>query len=317
VSTSIPTGSALSTAGQQPLGEPSGVVFNLMRFAVHDGPGIRTTVFLKGCPLSCVWCHNPESQKPEPELMFLAERCIACGDCVSRCPRAAITWEGGPQTNRSTCDACGVCATVCVAGAREIAGRSMTVSEVLDQIERDTVFFDESGGGVTFSGGEPLMQPAFLEALLDACRKRGIHTAVDTCAMAALELVTRIASKADLLLCDVKAMHSAKHREYSGAPNDVILANLGLLAKSGKVLVRYPLIPGVNDSPEDLEQLSRFLLQHGLKQLNLLPYHRTGADKNTRLGRQCPFNGVPPPVERVEEVAVQLRDRGLTVKIGG
>ncbi|NOZ29769.1 MAG: glycyl-radical enzyme activating protein [Chloroflexi bacterium] len=298
-----------------------GIIFDFKRFSVHDGPGIRTTVFLKGCPLSCWWCHNPESQAPGPELIVRESRCIRCYACVAACEQGAISQNGGiPITDREKCVLCGACAEVCYAEAREIAGREMTVAEVMAEIERDAAFYEESGGGVTFSGGEPLLQGEFLIALLEACRERGIHTAVDTSGFAPWETMERVGQLADLFLYDLKLMDDAQHRKYAGATNRPILENLQALSKQGReIVLRIPLIPGINDDEENIRQLGRFAaaLPH-LNHVDLLPYHRMGAEKYERLDKAYTLPDThPPSKERVSEIAQILRGFGLRVEVGG
>ncbi len=297
----------------------SGVVFNIMRYSVRDGPGIRTTVFLKGCPLRCWWCHNPESQAPGPELFYLGERCLACGDCVAACPEHALELREGRVVAAGVCRRCGTCVETCPAGAREMIGRTMTVAEVVREIEKDRVFYDESGGGVTFSGGEPLTQPEFLGALIAACRERRIHIAVDTSGAAPPEVLLRIAAQADLLLYDLKLLDAARHQQYVGCSPELILGNLAALVASGrKVEVRVPVVPGVNDSSADIRQMAAVLRHLGLGRVHLLAYHHTGADKYRRMGVPYRMEGVAPPsAERMAELAAQFEARGVAVRIGG
>ncbi len=289
-------------------GASTGLVFNVMRFSLRDGPGIRTTVFLKGCPLRCDWCHNPESQSPVPSLLFFDERCRRCGRCAEVCPHGL-----------ADCEACGLCVEACVAGARQLAGRPMSVTQVLAEVERDQIFYDESGGGVTLSGGEPLAQPLFAEALLSGCRARRIHTALDTCGMAPTETLLRVSAEADLVLYDVKLVDDTLHQRHTGASNRLILDNLRALAEAGRaVVVRYPLIPGVNDGEEALSALAECLAAVGLCRLDVLPYHRTGVDKYRRMGLRCPSEevAVDDPA-RVAGIANALARSGLKVNIGG
>src|SRR5450755_2078095 len=258
-----------------------------MRFSVHDGPGIRTAVFFKGCPLGCWWCHNPESQSFEPEILYSPDRCRLCGDCAAACPHGAIERTGERMTVSGDCRLCGTCVDACGADARSVAGRTMTVTEIMAEIERDVVFFDESGGGVTFTGGEPLGQPELLEALLARCRERRIHTTIETCGAAARENVLRIGGLADLILYDLKILDPGRHRQYTGAPNRNILSNLEALVAAGRpVTVRLPVVPGLNDGAKDVWAICDYLAPLGLSGVELLPYHRAGAEKYRRLGRE-------------------------------
>jgi pyruvate formate lyase activating enzyme len=251
--------------------QSTAVVFNIMRFSTQDGPGIRTTVFFKGCPLSCWWCHNPESQRLQPELLYLEERCRHCGDCVTACPQHAIEQVEGTE--------------VCQAEARQIAGRRLTVGELVAEIERDLVFFEESGGGVTLSGGEPLAQPRFVSALLAACRDRGIGTVLETCGYAPSGVFLNVALAADLVLYDLKLMDPAKHKHYTGVSNRRILDNLKeLVARGRPVTVRIPVMPGINDTDDEISQFARYLAELPASHVELLPYHHIGAGKYKRLG---------------------------------
>jgi len=287
----------------------SGCVFHIMRFSVHDGPGIRTAVFFKGCPLNCWWCHNPESQSAKPQIMYAPERCCRCGACIDVCPERAhqpIAWEDGPAPRMlaADCRVCGTCAKECPAEARRMAGSFMTASEIIAEIERDTVFFDESSGGVTFTGGEPLAQPALVEVLLEACRKLRIHTAIETCGAVPKVTLLRAARLADLVLYDIKLIDSEKHRHYTGAGNRNILSNLeALLAAGVKVTVRIPIVPGVNDTAADIAQFRDYLKHLPAHGLEPLPYHATGAEKYRRLGMAYQLEGVEPPSEeRMREI---------------
>jgi pyruvate formate lyase activating enzyme len=299
----------------------TGVVFDIKRYSIHDGPGIRTTVFLKGCPLACQWCHNPESQAPGREQIFRESRCIRCGACVAACPEGAIAWDGdGPRTSGEKCSLCGACVIACTSEAREIVGREMTVAQVMDEIRRDVAFYDESGGGVTFSGGEPLMQPAFLLALLRACQEEEIHTALDTCGQAPWETLDAIRGNVDLFLYDLKLLDEVRHRAFTGASNALILSNLRALSqREEKIILRVPVIPGVNDDEESSRQIGVFAAGlPRLRQVDLLPYHQTAMDKYERLGRAYALAGAwPPSAERMAAIASILQSFGLRVKIGG
>jgi pyruvate formate lyase activating enzyme len=299
----------------------TGTVFDIKKFSIHDGPGIRTTVFFKGCPLRCWWCHNPESQAPGPELMVRASRCIQCEACLSACTRGAISRDsGGISTDAAKCVACGACAEVCYAEARQIVGREMTVAQVMAEIERDVPFYDESGGGVTFSGGEPLLQPDFLLALLRACQEREIHTALDTCGFAPWETIDAVREYVDLFLYDLKLMDDDGHLKFTGVSNDLILRNLQALSRRGHdIVVRVPVIPGINDDEEHVRQIGTFVAcLPRLHQVDLLPYHRAGADKYRRLRKVYELPDARPPSDgRMAEIVQVLRGFGLHVKIGG
>ncbi len=296
--------------------DATGVVFHIMRFSVHDGPGMRTAVFLKGCPLSCWWCHNPESQEFEPEVLYSAEQCSLCGECIAACPHHAIERTAGRMTVNSACVRCATCVETCGREARNVAGTTMTAAEVLAKIERDVIFFDQSGGGVTFTGGEPLCQPEFLEVLLRACRERRIHTAIETCGAAPRETLLRAAGLADLVLYDVKLINERRHRQYTGAGNRNVLENLrALTARHRAVIVRVPVVPGINDSAEDRRELREFLAEAAPRQVELLPYHSTGAEKYRRLGREYRMERTPAPGDaEMAEFTEELRAAGIAVK---
>jgi len=265
-------------------------VFQFKRYSVHDGPGIRTTVFLKGCPLSCHWCHNPEGILSVPQMVFMASRCIGCGNCASVCPSGAIDPKDPSRICMERCDLCGICVEGCPAAAREIAGMDATPTEVMDLVERDIPFYGTSGGGVTFSGGEPLLQADFLEEILVECRDRGIHTAVDTSCCAPEEVFMRVSRLADLMLCDIKLVDDGEMLHYTGGDASRVLDNIRLLAGSGSAFIlRMPVIPGITDTERNLQLVAEFLLGLPLMpDLQLLPYHSSWRDKYSRLG-------LPPP----------------------
>jgi pyruvate formate lyase activating enzyme len=298
----------------------TGHVFRIERFAVHDGPGIRTTVFFKGCPLRCAWCHSPESQSAAPELMLRQDRCILCFECLDHCRLGAISRvDGQPIVNTAICLRCGECAEGCSTGARTRVGSVMTDSSVIDEITRDTIFFDQSGGGVTFSGGEPLMQAGFLAALLDRCRALRIHTAVDTCGAAPPEHLARVADRADLFLFDLKHLDDTFHRRTTGSSNVQILENLrALAARKANVIVRFPLIPDLNDDVDHIERVGRFVRSLGLSRIDVLPYHRAGSGKYPATGRDYALATSEPPsgADRTRAVRI-LTDCGLQAAVGG
>jgi len=295
----------------------TGLVLDIRRFSIHDGPGIRTTVFLKGCALECWWCHNPESQARGAEAVVRESRCIRCGACVEACTHGALTWsDGGPVTDRARCAACGDCAAVCYADARDVAGREMSAAEVLAEVLRDVPFYEESGGGLTLSGGEPLLQAGFTEALLRGGRARGVHTALDTCGYAAWETFDRIRAAVDLFLYDLKLMDDERHRRFTGVSNEPILRNLRTLAGLGhRVRLRLPVIPGVNDDEDNLRAVAGFAA--GLPAVDgadLLPYHPIGVEKYRRLDRSYRLpDTAAPSAQRLAEVALVLESCGLSV----
>jgi pyruvate formate lyase activating enzyme len=298
-----------------------GRIFNIQRCSVHDGPGIRTSVFLKGCPLSCSWCHNPEGIDEAPDLMLSIDRCLSCGVCAEVCPvETGGAAPVGQPWDRSLCTRCGSCVEACPADARELAGRDIKVCELIDELERDRIFFEESGGGVTFSGGEPLAQPGFLAACLVECRRRNLHTAVDTCGLASQQILLDIAGLTDLVLFDLKQMDPARHRAETGSDNRLILENLRALSGQGaEIWIRLPLIPGFNDDSRNIEATAEFLESLPRRhRAFVLPYHGIANAKRTRLEDDGDRTDVPTPNEAALGSVYEIFARhDLDVTIGG
>jgi pyruvate formate lyase activating enzyme len=300
------------------------MVARIARMAIHDGPGTRTVVFLKGCPLRCRWCSSPETQIGEAELRYEARRCAGCGDCLAVCPQGAIsmTAVGSVDTDRNLCVACGRCVAACEHGARCLVGRMVTPSEVLVEIEKDEVFYYRSGGGVTISGGEPLSQADFVLEILTACKARGIHTALETSGHAPWEQLAPLTAPLDLIFVDLKHMDDAVHRRITGVGGQLILDNLRRLARQPQrpeIVIRVPVVPGMNDTTGNMRQTARFARDLAcVERVELLPYHRLGVHSYTATGKEYRLEKIrPPSVERMNALAELLRSEGLRVRVGG
>ncbi|MGB9586225.1 MAG: glycyl-radical enzyme activating protein [Anaerolineales bacterium] len=299
----------------------SGIVFDIRKYSIHDGPGIRTAVFLKGCPLSCWWCHNPEGQSTKIEIIKRENRCIHCGECLSICKDGAISQIGDQiLLDRTKCTLCGQCIDECYAEALELVGKRMSVSEVINEIVADLPFYEQSNGGVTFSGGEPLLQPLFLRGLLIAAHQLGIHTAVDTCGYARWNIIDSLRHEVDLFLYDIKVLDDQLHHKYTGVSNRLIVENLRRLSELGsKIIVRFPVIPGINDDEAHVRQLANLVksLEH-IQEIDILPYHSSAINKYNSLGLHYSLEGLNSPLEaQLQEIAEILEAAGLSVKIGG
>lgn len=271
-----------------------GLVFDIQKFSIHDGPGIRTTVFLKGCPLRCSWCHNPESKDTGYELSFLPEKCIGCGFCFKACPNGCHVMEGNKHVLlRDRCDQCGKCTEECYSRALEMVGKTMTVDEVLEEVLKDKPFYETSGGGMTISGGEPLAQFAFTDSLLIAAKEKDLHTCIETSGQGRSDDVRALLPKVDIFLYDYKATSSAIHREFVGTDNKLILKNLEILDQAGAVIyLRCPMIPGVNVDNEHLKGIADIANRHpSIQQVDILPYHPLGISKSEKIGKEYPLDG--------------------------
>jgi pyruvate formate lyase activating enzyme len=298
----------------------TGLIFNVQKYSIHDGPGIRTTVFFKGCPLTCPWCHNPESRGRQPFVYYDRERCLGCEACVRACPEGALSRNGtGIVTDTDRCETHAFCAEACPAEARRLVGRRVTVDGLLAEIQRDRTFYERSGGGVTFSGGEPLLQWKFLVDVLAACGKHGLHRAVDTSGYGEPDVLDRVAAETDLFLYDIKLMDPAQHRRLTGVPLEPILDNLARLLRAGaKVLIRVPLIPGVT-SDESIARTAALLASlPEVDGVQLLPYHKSARDKHRKFGMPWLLaSDEDIPQHRVDTWAGRMAERGLRVAVGG
>ena len=299
-----------------------GKVLNIQRYSIHDGPGIRTTVFLKGCPLNCWWCHNPESKNPKDELMFFEDRCVGCGRCVEVCSENCLEIVDGKARYRykELCNSCEKCKEFCYHDAIEYVGKDMTALEVTNELKKDRVFYEESKGGITVSGGEPLLQVDFSYDILKKCKEEGIHTVVDTSGYGSWEGLEKLATVTDLFLYDLKLIDDKGHRKYIGVSNKIILDNIKKLSDMDKnIFIRIPIIENINDGEKDIADFIKFISTlKNIEKVNLIPYHDMGKKKYERLELKYKLDDMKPPSEaRMEEIKNEFLKKNLKVEIGG
>jgi pyruvate formate lyase activating enzyme len=295
------------------------LVTNIQGYSIHDGPGIRTVVFFKGCGLACRWCSNPECISPQPETGFIKNLCTKCGRCADICPEKALVVQdnGFPRIDHQKCTGCGRCSEVCSYKALALYGKPLSPEEIFDTVARDKMFYDASSGGVTVSGGEALLQPEIVKRLFEKCRASGIKTCIETSGFASGAALKQVLPYTDHILFDLKIMDTEKHKQYTGQPSDVILANAKTAAESGvEMLFRMPLVPGVNDDENNIKETASFLRSVKKNNIELMPYHRLGKGKYDSLGKKYPMGDLPPATtEKIDEVKKDFEKEGITCTV--
>ena len=302
--------------------EMKGLIYDIQRFAIHDGPGIRTLVYMKGCPIKCLWCSSPHTQKPSPEILHAENNCKKCGRCVAICPSHAISLseKDGIKINRKLCTNCGECAEICLNNALEHIGNHVTVEELFKEIRKDSPFYRRSNGGVTVGGGESTMQSYFVTAFLKRCKQSYIHTAIETCGYVKWEQLEKLLEYLDLIYLDIKHMDPIEHKHLTGVSNEIILENARKASKLCPMIIRIPIVPGYNDSDENILNTAIFASKLGkyFKRIELLPYHKFGTQTYSKLGREYKLTDVEPPnddqMKRLKEI---VESCGIEAQIGG
>ena len=304
------------------MADVKGLVNGIQRFAIHDGPGIRTLVYMKGCPIRCPWCSSPQTQKASFEILHIELNCKKCGRCVEVCPLQVITLseEEGWKINRELCTDCGDCVDACSYQALELVGKWMTVEELFQEVNKESPFYRRSNGGVTVGGGEPTMQPEFVTEFLKRCKQSYIHTAIETCGYVKWEHLEKILEYVDLVYIDIKHMDTIVHRELTGVSNEIILENAGRASAIRPTIIRIPTVPGYNDSDENMLDTARFAIELGenLKRIELLPYHEFGTQTYSRLGMEFQLTDVEPPShDHMQRLKKIVESCGVIAQIGG
>lgn len=297
----------------------TGTVFDIQRFSLHDGPGIRTIVFLKGCPLSCQWCSNPESQNVKPVIMFKKADCLHCGRCITACKRGAISPDNKNWINRDVCSGCGECANACPAGALVLKGKTMSIQQVIRELKKDATTYRRSGGGITLSGGEPLVQYEFASQLLQACKGQGWSTAIETTGIGSAEAIEKVIPYVDTVLLDIKHMDEEQHKKYTGGSNELVFKRAPRICQISNTVIRVPVIPGFNYSVDAIKKIAEYARTlAGIRSIHLLPYHSFGENKYDLMGKDYLLKDVKPlHPEDLEECKAAVESCGLQCVIGG